>query len=294
VCNRIGGQCQRETSVKSATYEEPAGIGTGKRASRLERGAKPCSGINIFLGTFLCYKSSRLCDAEEKTPCGNRLEKRMDSMLNTLMALAAVCGILCLVFLFIAVFALRKKAFFNSALSLLVAFLSLSLAALFGTLMVASRGYQALTHEVLAAVVRVEPRPKKTFTAHVRFPDQRQAIFDLAGDQLYIDAYILKWKPLINVLGLHTVYELDRIGGRYLSLDDEQTEPRRFFQLSKPKTIDLLNLRERYLFLRWLLDAEYGSATFIPSDRPATYEIRISTTGLLAREVEQKQPRSKE
>ena len=216
----------------------------------------------------------------------------MESMPSTLMVLAAVCGILCLLFLFIAIFALRKKAFFNSLLSFLVAFLALSLSALFGTLMVASRGFQALTHEELAAVVRVEPRPGKKFTAHVNYPDRREASFDLAGDQLYIDAYILKWKPFINILGLHTAYELDRVGGRYLSLQDEQTEPRTFYQLSKPKTIDLLNLRERYLFLRWFLDAEYGSATFIPADRPATYEIRISTTGLLAREGEPKRPDS--
>jgi hypothetical protein len=34
-----------------------------------------------------------------------------------------------------------------------------------------------------------------------------------------------------------------------------------------------------------LLDAEYGSASFINSDKPAYFEIRVSTTGLLIRKV---------
>jgi hypothetical protein len=34
-----------------------------------------------------------------------------------------------------------------------------------------------------------------------------------------------------------------------------------------------------------LLDVEYGSATFVHADRPALFEIRVSTTGLLIREV---------
>src|SRR5205809_310070 len=32
-----------------------------------------------------------------------------------------------------------------------------------------------------------------------------------------------------------------------------------------------------------LVDAEYGSATFVAATRPATFEVRVSTTGLLAR-----------
>ena len=135
-------------------------------------------------------------------------------MQNALMILIAVCGILGFLFLAAAIGALRKKAVLRSLTALLAAGLALSLAALFSTLTVAVRGYQALIHEEVAAVVRVEPRILKNFTAQVDFPDKRRALFELSGDQLYMDAYILKWKPVVNILGLHTVYELDRIGGR--------------------------------------------------------------------------------
>jgi hypothetical protein len=34
-----------------------------------------------------------------------------------------------------------------------------------------------------------------------------------------------------------------------------------------------------------LLDAEYGSASFVPANGGKTYEVRVSTTGLLIREA---------
>jgi hypothetical protein len=33
------------------------------------------------------------------------------------------------------------------------------------------------------------------------------------------------------------------------------------------------------------MDAQYGSATFVPADRPVELELRVSTSGLLMREV---------
>jgi hypothetical protein len=207
-------------------------------------------------------------------------------MLNSLLAITVLSGMLSLLFFIAAIASFHKKAFMNSTMRLLVALLMLSLAALFGTLLIASKGYRALIHEEVAAVVRIEPQTQKRFAAHFAFPDGRQTSFELTGDQLYVDAYILKWRPIINILGLHTAYELDRVGGRYMDIDEERQKSHMLFNLGTPKTIDLLNLRQKFLFLRWFLDAEYGSATFIGSETPATYEIRISTTGLLMREVQ--------
>jgi len=50
--------------------------------------------------------------------------------------------------------------------------------------------------------------------------------------------------------------------------------------------VDLFGLRQRYEFLAPLLDAEYGSATFVPVTRPAELELRVSTSGLLIREAQ--------
>ena len=163
--------------------------------------------------------------------------------------------------------------------------LFLALGALTGSIATGLQGYQALTHEEIAARVLVKPLDEQRFTANFRFADGREAAFELAGDEIYIDAHILKWKPIVNVIGLHTAYELDRVAGRYHDIDQERSAQRTVYALARDKPIDLFSLRRRYEFLSPLFDAEYGSATFVPVSRPAELELRISTSGLLLREA---------
>jgi hypothetical protein len=47
----------------------------------------------------------------------------------------------------------------------------------------------------------------------------------------------------------------------------------------------MFHLRQKYAFLTPLLDAEYGSGTFVPADKPAELEVRVSTSGLLIRKA---------
>ena len=58
-------------------------------------------------------------------------------------------------------------------------------------------------------------RARRRYDATVTFADGRVQTYALAGDDIYVDAHIVKWTPLANQLGLHTTYRLDRIGGRY-------------------------------------------------------------------------------
>ncbi|HVE89132.1 MAG TPA: hypothetical protein VNA44_05470 [Burkholderiaceae bacterium] len=163
--------------------------------------------------------------------------------------------------------------------------LLLAAGALAATIAIGTYGYTALTREEIAATLLVQPMEPQRFSATVRYPDLREVKFELAGDEVYVDAQILKWKPMANVLGLHTAYELDRIAGRYRSIDQERSAPRTIFPLARDKPVDLFDLRRRYTFLAPLLDAEYGSASYVAVSRPAEIELRVSTTGLLMREM---------
>src|SRR6266571_3668600 len=164
----------------------------------------------------------------------------------------------------------------------LVGTLCLVLAALAATITVGLQGYRALTYEEVAATVKTEPVGLQRFRATITLPDRRLAMYELAGDAFYVDAHILKWHPLVNVLGLHTAYELDRVAGRYNDVADERSRPHTAYTLVPARPVDLFFLARRRL-LGPLVDAEYGSATFVPATLPATYEVRVSTTGLLLR-----------
>lgn len=163
--------------------------------------------------------------------------------------------------------------------------LLLSLGGLAGMIAFGIQGYQTLTREEVAAYISVSPVAPQRFAATFRYPDGRIANFIIAGDEIYIDAHILKWQPLANLFGLHTAYELDRVAGRYRDIEQERTAERTIHSLSQDKPINLFGLRQRHTFLAILLDAKYGSATFVPVIQPAELELKISTTGLLLREV---------
>lgn len=205
---------------------------------------------------------------------------------NPLIVTAMLFALLGLIFLIMAIAALKKRKLFGAAFKFIIALLMISLSTLFGTISIAIQGYRALTLEELAATVKIEPTGEQKFIARFSLPDGSKKVFALAGDQLYIDAHILKWKPLANIFGQHTSYELDRVAGRYALLDDETTKVHTVYSLSKERPIDMFDLRRRFAILNPLLDAEYGSATFINSNSPEEFRVMVSTTGLLIRKTE--------
>jgi len=179
-----------------------------------------------------------------------------------------------------ALFGLHPLRFVSRTL---LGLLLISLGVLEGTITVGIQGYRSLAREELAARIAVRPYGPQQFAATLRFPDGRMETYPISGDEIYVDARILKWHALANVLGLTTAYELDRVGGRYRGIDKERAAARTLYALGREKPVDLFDLRKRYTFLEPFLDAEYGSAAFVPVNEPAELELRVSTTGLLIR-----------
>ena len=193
-----------------------------------------------------------------------------------------VFGIILTIAGFVALMRARVGSF---TLQTLLGLLFLSLGGLAGMIALGIQGYQTLTREEIAAQISVSPVAPQRFAATFRYPDGRVENFMIAGDEIYVDAHILKWQPLANLFGLHTAYELNRVGGRYRDIEQERTAQRTVHSLSQDKPINLFGIRQRHTFLAILLDAKYGSATFVPVIQAAELELRISTTGLLMREA---------
>src|SRR5438046_7262740 len=138
-----------------------------------------------------------------------------------------------------AVRAARERHWLGGTIRGLVALLLLALAALAATLTVGLHGYRALTFEEVAATVRTEPVAPQRFRATITLPDHRLAMYDLAGDAFYVDAHVLKWHPWASLLGLRTVYELDRVAGRYNAVADDRTQPHTPSELARSKPVEL-------------------------------------------------------
>lgn len=189
-----------------------------------------------------------------------------------------------ILFLVLAIVAFARRRPLGGSGQLLLSLLLLLVAGTLGLLAVGLNGYRSLTAESTAATVEIAQEAEQRFTALFTFPDGEQRSYRLAGDELYVDARILKWHPRANLLGIRTGYELDRVAGRYQSLDDEQTSPRTVYSLARERPVDVFALVRRYEFLEGLVDAEYGSATFTRIRDGGKYVVRVSTSGLLIRE----------
>ena len=202
---------------------------------------------------------------------------------DSLAAVAYAGAGLALLSLFLAVLSARGRHGARFAAWSALGLVFLLLAGLSGAVALGIRGYRNLTQEQLAARIHIRPLGAQQFRARFEFPDGRRANFTLAGDELYVDAHILKWKWVANWFGLQTHYELDRVSGRYRDLEDERDRERTVYALAPERRIDLFQLARTQPRMAPILDAEYGSASFVPADRPAAYEVRVSATGLLIR-----------
>ncbi len=193
-------------------------------------------------------------------------------LLAVVLALSALTG-------------MKRYRRLGSALQLLMSLLLLALAGLALVIAVGVHGYRALTQEVTAATVDVEQLAPQTYRARVSFAGGGERTYDLKGDELYVDAHILKWKPVATLLGLHTGYRLDRIAGRYASIEDERSKAHSVYVLQPGGRVDVFDLARRYPVLAPLVDARYGSGTFVRLGSGGRFAIRVSTTGLLVRPV---------
>jgi len=195
------------------------------------------------------------------------------------IALAIVGGI-AFVAALVALLRLRPLRFVARTLiaALLLCAGALCLAVSFGM-----QGYRALVDEQSAGKLIVKKTAPQRFNARFVFPDGREATYEIAGDEVQVDAHILKWKPIANLIGLRTVYELDRIGGRFRSIEQERATPRSVHALAPSRPVDLFDLRQRYVVLAPLLDAEYGSASYVPVDGDVELQVRVAPSGLVLR-----------
>jgi hypothetical protein len=149
------------------------------------------------------------------------------------------------------------------------------------------RTYQRLTFEQPAGELQLNRTGEREFNAVLTYPGGEHANFALRGDEWQVDARVLKWHALANVVGFDTAYRLERISGRYSSVEDERSQARTVYSLNPPQRIDPWDMVHRYhSWLPWV-DALYGSATYLPMTDGALYEIKVSQSGLIGRPLNQ-------
>ena len=144
--------------------------------------------------------------------------------------------------------------------------------------------YKQLSREKVIATISFEKIDEQRFKALLVDNEGVERRFDLRGDQWQLDARIIKWKGYFGTFGLLPAFRLDRIGGRYYDLEQEQTAQRSVYALNESLYgMDTWRWINKYPEWVPVVDAVYGNATFLPMADGALYEVSLSSTGLLAR-----------
>lgn len=113
--------------------------------------------------------------------------------------------------------------------------------------------------------------------------------FDLKGDQWQLDARVLRWSDFWASIGVKPGYRLDRISGRYYSLEKERQSQRTVYPLSQSEYgFDVWQLLNSSSLSAPIVDARYGSATYLPMEDGALYEVLLSNTGLVAKPLNER------
>ncbi len=139
----------------------------------------------------------------------------------------AVVGLLGLVLLIKGLGALFRGKVFGGLLGGVGGAGFMALAAIAALLALDVQTYSRLTHERPVATITTRQLGPQYFEATVIQPGAGENmpaatnLYPLHGDEWRIEAQVLKWKPWANVLGLNTQYRLDRLSGRYQSVQQE-------------------------------------------------------------------------
>ncbi|HEX5690616.1 MAG TPA: hypothetical protein VFX76_11470, partial [Roseiflexaceae bacterium] len=179
---------------------------------------------------------------------------------------------------------LFRARFWSAGASLLGSAILIGAAALLFVVASNLYTYSRLTYEQpVADLIFKTTGPQRYQATLIRAPSGEMQVFTISGDEWQLDARVLKWRGWANLLGLDAQYRLERLGGRYLDIEQERTAARSVYRLSDNPGIDVWTWALDNPKWTPFVDAVYGSATFLPMADGARYRVTLSQTGLLAR-----------
>lgn len=145
--------------------------------------------------------------------------------------------------------------------------------------------YKQLTSDTTIITVSLEEIDKQHYKINLSHVlEGREETFELRGDQWQIDARVMRFQGLFGMMGVKPSYRLDRISGRYFSLEDERRSDRTVYELTKSEYwLDTWAWLNNNSGIVPGIDTKYGSATYLPMADGALFEVALSRNGLVAK-----------
>ncbi|GLS28128.1 cation/multidrug efflux pump [Marinibactrum halimedae] len=144
--------------------------------------------------------------------------------------------------------------------------------------------YQQVIAEKSVATLEFRRVNNQEYDVVLMTTEGEEKRFRLLGDQWQLDARVIKWPNAMAAMGVKPAYRLERIGGRYYSLEKERNAERTVHGIyEQPYRIDLWEWLRKLNMSDVGIDATYGSAAYLPMADGALYEVTLGHSGLIAR-----------
>jgi|GEM_PF-671629 len=142
--------------------------------------------------------------------------------------------------------------------------------------------YSRLSYEEPIARLSFQKQQDKVYMANITTKNSNSEAYKIFGDQWRIDAQFIKLHAWANLFGLDALYKIERLEGRYKNLQEQNTLKHRAYDLSDQKAIQIPQFLIDYNFL---IDAEYGSSTYLAIDESKIYTVYRTQSGILVRQT---------
>lgn len=203
--------------------------------------------------------------------------------MNILLTASAVFTLIALYFLFSTIRNARRRRPVRATGSLAGGVASGAVGGASIMLAFSYYGYGRLVDEQLVSRIEFSQSAPGEYVARLMIDGRSDRLYTLRGDEWQMDARVVNWKPPATLLGLDPIYQLDRLSGRYSSIDEERTSMRTVHALSDEMAFDVWHVARRFPVLMPGVDAYYGTATYVPMADGARFEVTLTRTALIAR-----------
>lgn len=141
-------------------------------------------------------------------------------------------------------------------------------------------GYRSIQGLQTVASIATQRQGDQVWRVTLQSSGESPVTETLKGDQWQIDAQIIRFSGPLRWLGVAPGYRLERLAGRYTSLEQERSSPRPVVGLSERIWPDLWALDRQFNLP--FVEGVYSNATFMPMRDGAMFDVRLSVSGLVA------------
>ena len=142
--------------------------------------------------------------------------------------------------------------------------------------------YQQLSRETPLVTVSFRELGPQSYVATLAQQEAGNVDYQLRGDLRRVDARVIRWKGIFALLGFQSGYQLERVQGRYLTLEDERNKEASEYHISRP-AIGFDVWQSARTGWSMMVNADYVSGALMPMADGAIYEVILTNNGLIAR-----------